>query len=96
MEPGDLSYALSYRIMRNTLEFLEDLEEIFPGVNNKHTLLYGVETKLYSSRVELKDGFETMIDNIFTVGDGSGCSRSIAHAAVMGAKAAQTIAKKGS
>lgn len=94
VEPGDLSYALSYRIMRNVLEFLENLEGIFPGINDKHTLLYGVETKLYSSRVELREGFETMIDNLFTVGDGSGCSRSIAHAAVMGVKAAQTIAKK--
>lgn len=94
VEPGDLSYALPYRIMQNVLEFLENLEAIFPGINDRHTLLYGVETKLYSSRVELRDGFETMIDNIFTVGDGSGCSRSIAHAAVMGTKAAQTIFRK--
>lgn len=94
VEPGDLSYVLPYRIMCNILEFVENLEAIFPGIDSKHTLLYGVETKFYSNRVELREGFETMADNIFTIGDGSGCSRSIAHAAVMGVKAAQTIVKK--
>lgn len=94
VEPGDLTYVISYRIMSSILEFLENLEAIFPGLNDRRTLLYGVETKLYSSRPKLRDGFETEIDNIFAAGDGSGCSRSIVHASVMGVKVADTIAKK--
>ena len=94
VEPGDLSYAIPYRILANILEFLDNLELVFPGLNDRHTLIYGVETKLYSSRIETREGFETAIDKLFVVGDGSGYSRSIAHAAVMGVKAAQEIARR--
>ncbi len=93
-EPGDINYALSYRIMSNVLEFIESLNAVFPGINNKDTLIYGVETKLYSSRIETKQGFETLIDRIYVAGDGSGYTRSIVHAAAMGIIVAQDISFK--
>lgn len=93
-EPADISFALSYRIMSNIIEFIESLESIFPGLNNRDTLIYGVEAKLYSSRIETRHGFETLIDKIYVAGDGSGYTRSIIHAAVMGAVVARDISKK--
>jgi len=93
-EPADISFALSYRIMSNIIEFMESLEGIFPGLNNRDTLIYGVETKLYSSRIKTRKGFETLIDGIYVAGDGSGYTRSIVQAAVMGVVVAKDILKK--
>ena len=36
------------------VEFIEALNIIMPGINMNDTLLYGVEIKLYSLRLELK------------------------------------------
>jgi uncharacterized FAD-dependent dehydrogenase len=91
-EPGDISFALSYRLLSNIIEFIESLEAIFPGLNNKDTLVYAVETKLYSNRIQTKKDFETLMDCVYVAGDGSGYTRSIVQAAVMGVKVAQAIA----
>jgi uncharacterized FAD-dependent dehydrogenase len=93
-EPGDLRFAVPDRILENILEFLESLELVFPGLNNKDTLVYGMEPKFYSSRIELRKGFETASEGIFLAGDGSGYTRSISQAAAMGAKVAQALAEK--
>jgi len=93
-EPGDISFALSYRTLSNIIEFIESLEGIFPGLNNKDTLIYAVETKFYSNRIETKKGFETSIDNLYVAGDGSGYTRSIVQAAMMGVVVAKSIALK--
>ncbi|MCL5981016.1 MAG: FAD-binding protein, partial [Firmicutes bacterium] len=49
--PGDLSLVLPYRHLLSILEMLEALDKVAPGVNSRHTLLYGVEVKFYSSRL---------------------------------------------
>ena len=49
---------------------LEALDTLVPGVNSGNTLLYGVEVKLYSSRLKLSDGFETEVENLYAIGDG--------------------------
>ena len=41
--PGDLSLVLPYRYLLAIIEMLEALDKLAPGVNSKHTLLYGVE-----------------------------------------------------
>jgi uncharacterized FAD-dependent dehydrogenase len=46
--PGDLSFVLPFRHLRNILEMLEALDNVAPGVNSGDTLLYGVEVKVYS------------------------------------------------
>ena len=43
---------------------LEALDGIAPGVNSRNTLLYGVEVKFYSSRLELSNSLETEIENL--------------------------------
>jgi uncharacterized FAD-dependent dehydrogenase len=77
--------------MVDILEMLEALESIAPGIASKHTLLYGVEIKFYSSHVEMREGFETGIDGLFAIGDGAGITRGLLQASMCGVLAARHI-----
>lgn len=92
--PGDLSLVLPYRHLRAVLEMLEALDNIAPGVNSRNTLLYGVEVKFYSSRLELSSSLETKIKNLFAAGDGAGVTRGLMQASVSGVVAGMAIRKK--
>ncbi|PID57538.1 FAD-dependent oxidoreductase [candidate division KSB3 bacterium] len=89
--PGDLSLVLPYRQMVDILEMLEAMETIAPGIASKHTLLYGVEIKFYSSHVEMREGFETAIDGLYAIGDGAGITRGLLQASMCGVLAAQHL-----
>jgi hypothetical protein len=92
-EPGDLSLVLPHRHLTDIVEFLDALNVIMPGVNHNDTLLYGVEIKLYSLRLELKKSLEVpSVKNLYMVGDGAGVSRGIVQAAASGLVAARSIA----
>ncbi|MDL2280786.1 NAD(P)/FAD-dependent oxidoreductase [Selenomonadales bacterium OttesenSCG-928-I06] len=82
--PGDLSLVLPYRHLLAIEEMLDALDVIIPGVNSRHTLLYGVEAKFYSSRPRLTNKLETQIKNIFAIGDGAGVTRGLAQASCTG------------
>ena len=92
--PGDLSFVLPYRYLADIREMLQALDQITPGIYSKHTLLYGVEVKFYSSRLELSDFLETKIRNLFTIGDGAGVSRGLVQASASGVIAAEEIMKR--
>ena len=66
------------------MEMLEALDKIAPGANSRHTLLYGVEVKFYSSRMDLSYELETKIPNLFAIGDGAGITRGLAQASGAG------------
>jgi len=70
---------------------LHAMDKLAPGVASHHTLLYGVEVKFYSSRLELSDRLETRISNLFAIGDGAGVTRGLAQASASGVIAAQEI-----
>ncbi|SPQ00188.1 Glucose inhibited division protein A [Candidatus Sulfobium mesophilum] len=89
--PGDLSFVIPYRYLCDIMEMLEALDKIAPGVNSRHTLLYGVEVKFYSMQLKLTDRLETEISNIFAVGDGAGVSRGLIQASASGILAAREI-----
>ncbi len=89
--PGDLSLVLPYRHLLAILEMLEALDKIAPGINSRHTLLYGVEVKFYSSRLAVSERMETGIENLFAVGDGAGITRGLAQASAAGILAAGEI-----
>jgi hypothetical protein len=89
--PGDLSFVLPYRILKDILEMLEALDALAPGINNRHTLLYGVEVKFYSHRLKLTPELETPIRNLFIIGDGAGITRGLIQASVSGLMATRTI-----
>ncbi len=92
--PGDLSFVLPYRYLSAILEMLAAMDNLCPGVGSRHTLLYGVEVKFYSSRVELSNALETKIANLFTVGDGAGVTRGLIQASASGVIAASEIARR--
>ncbi len=89
--PGDLSLVFPYRHLMSIVEMLKALDIIAPGVYAKHTLLYGVEVKFYSSRLELSRELETRITNLFAAGDGAGVTRGLAQASAAGVIAARAI-----
>lgn len=82
--PGDLSLVLPYRFLKDIMEMFEALDQVAPGANSRHTLLYGVEVKFYSSRIELSNQLETKIQNFFAIGDGAGITRGLAQASAAG------------
>ena len=89
--PGDLSLVLPYRHLADVVEMLEALDKIAPGVGSRHTLLYGVEVKFYSSRLKLTPCLETQIPNMFAAGDGAGVTRGLAQASAAGIMVAREI-----
>lgn len=92
--PGDLSLVLPYRHLTAIVEMLEALDKVAPGVGSRHTLLYGVEVKFYSSRLMLENTLETQIPNFFAAGDGAGVTRGLAQASVSGVMVAREIKKR--
>jgi uncharacterized FAD-dependent dehydrogenase len=92
--PGDLSYVFPYRHLLSIIEMLEALEKLTPGVFSRHTLLYGVEVKFYSNRIEISPEMETETKNLFTIGDGAGITRGLLQASASGILAARTIGSR--
>lgn len=89
--PGDLSLVLPKRHMDNIMEMIYALDKIAPGTANHDTLLYGVEVKFYSARLELTAELETKLPNMFAIGDGAGITRGLAQAGASGVCAARAI-----
>lgn len=89
--PGDLSLVLPYRHLMAIKEMFEALDKVAPGANSRHTLLYGVEVKFYSSRLTLTNKLESEIPNFFAIGDGAGVTRGLAQASVAGVVVAKEI-----
>jgi uncharacterized FAD-dependent dehydrogenase len=92
--PGDLSFIMPYRYLADIREMLQAMDQIAPGVYSKHTLLYGVEVKFYTSRLELNNNLETKFQNLFAIGDGAGVSRGLVQASVSGVVAAREIKRR--
>jgi uncharacterized FAD-dependent dehydrogenase len=93
--PGDLSFVLPYRHLRDILDMLEALDELAPGVNARDTLLYGVEVKFYSARPQLDQGLQTEVQNLYAIGDGAGVTRGLVQASASGVLAARSILNGG-
>lgn len=89
--PGDLSFVMPYRHLAGIVEMLRAMDKLIPGVASYHTLLYGVEVKFYSGRLQLTPGLETEVGNMFAAGDGAGVSRGLIQASASGVVAAREI-----
>jgi len=89
--PGDLSYVLPYRFLKDISEMIVALDRFAPGIASPDTLLYGAEVKFYSSRLELTTNLETETRNLFAIGDGAGVTRGLIQAAASGVVAAREI-----
>lgn len=89
--PGDLSLVLTKRHLDNIIEMIYALDKLAPGTANYDTLLYGVEVKFYSSRLELSRELETKLPNMFAIGDGAGITRGLSQASASGVYVADAI-----
>ena len=89
--PGDLSLALPKRHLDNIIEMIYALDTVAPGTANADTLLYAVEVKFYSARIELDKQLETKVPNLFAIGDGAGVTRGLSQASASGVYVARNI-----
>lgn len=89
--PGDLSFVLPYRHLADIIEFLHAMDKLAPGVGGPDTLLYGVEVKFYSSRLELDTDLQTQVAGLFAIGDGAGVTRGLMQSSASGIVAARAI-----
>ncbi|MCI2068206.1 MAG: NAD(P)/FAD-dependent oxidoreductase [Bacilli bacterium] len=89
--PGDLGLILPYKTMRSIIDMIKALDVVTPGIANDHTLLYGVEAKFYSDRIECDNRFQTKIKNLYVGGDGAGITRGLAQAGANGVYVARNI-----
>jgi len=92
--PGDLSFVLPYRHLKSIIEMLGAMDRLAPGVASRHTLLYGIEVKFYSSRLALSENLESEIANMFAAGDGAGVTRGLIQASASGVAVAREILKR--
>lgn len=92
--PGDLSLVLTKRHLDNIIEMIYALDKVAPGTANYDTLLYGVEVKFYSSRLELSWELETKMQNMFAIGDGAGVTRGLSQASASGVHVARRILER--
>jgi hypothetical protein len=76
---GDLNLALPHKTVKAITEFLEQLEFVIPGISNPSHLMYGIEVKFYSKKMN-----NDIIPNLKFIGDCSGYTRSIVHATAHG------------
>ncbi|MEA3249947.1 MAG: FAD-dependent oxidoreductase [Patescibacteria group bacterium] len=93
--PGDLALAIPHRHLEGIIDMLDAMESIAPGIASKHTLLYGIEAKFYSKRVEVNEcTFETALPGLYAAGDGSGYTRGLLQASMNGILAAQDMVRQ--
>ena len=89
--PGDLSFALPYRHLKDLIETMHALEAFCPGIAGSDTLLYGAEVKFYSNRLALSRSLETPVAGLYGAGDGVGVSRGLVQASASGVLAARSV-----
>ncbi|HZK38711.1 MAG TPA: FAD-dependent oxidoreductase, partial [Clostridia bacterium] len=89
--PGDLSFVLPHRHLTSVIEALRAFDKIVPGLYSKNTLLYGVEVKFYSSKLNVDKNFETKIKHFYAIGDGAGITRGLMQASATGVVVARDI-----
>ncbi len=92
--PGDLTYGLGYRTMRDILEFIRDVDNVVEGFANPDNLLYGPEIKFYSNEVVLDKDFMTSVDGLYSIGDGGGLTTGLMMASCAGVKMARILKNK--
>lgn len=89
--PGDLSFVLPHRHLTSILEALRAFDKVAPGLYARNTLLYGVEVKFYSSKLDVNNHFMTAVQGLYAIGDGAGITRGLMQASVTGVVVARHV-----
>ena len=93
--PGDLSFVLPHRHLTSVIEALRAFDKLAPGLYSRNTLLYGVEVKFYSCKLEVDNRFRTAVPGLYAIGDGAGITRGLMQASVTGVIVARDILGNG-
>jgi hypothetical protein len=91
---GDLSLCFPSKIFNSIIDSLKILDKFMPGLYGDDVALFGVEAKWFSISAILKPNLESTVDDLFCIGDGSGCTRSEVQAFMSGFVAANSILDK--
>jgi hypothetical protein len=76
---GDINLAFPRRIIESIIDFIDNLNNVIPGINNPDNLVYAPEIKFYSNKIN-----NNIYKNLKFIGDCSGLSRSITYATAHG------------
>jgi len=76
---GDINLAYPRRIIESIIDFVENLDEVIPGVAHPDNLVYAPEIKFYSNKLD-----NELFKNLKFIGDCSGYTRSIIYATAHG------------
>ncbi|SHE54181.1 hypothetical protein SAMN02745164_00649 [Marinitoga hydrogenitolerans DSM 16785] len=83
---GDLNLVFPSKTSISLIEFIDNLNQIIPGIADEENLLYGVEVKFYGKKLN-----NNLFENLKFIGDCSGHTRSIVHATAHGIIEARKI-----
>ena len=83
---GDINLAYPRRVIESIIDFIENLNEVIPGISNQDNLVYAPEIKFYSNTLN-----NEYFPHLKFVGDCSGYTRSIIYATAHGHLMAQEI-----
>jgi len=86
---GDINLAFPRRIIESIIDFIENLNEVIPGIASPDNLIYAPEIKFYSNLLD-----NEKLGNLKLIGDCSGYTRSIIYATAHGYMMAQSIIEK--
>lgn len=92
--PGDITFALGYRTMTDILQFIRAMDKVVEGFANPDNLLYGLEIKFYSNKIDIDNNFETSIKGLYSIGDGGGMTRGLMMASCSGVQMARILKQK--
>ncbi|MBW2148160.1 MAG: FAD-dependent oxidoreductase [Deltaproteobacteria bacterium] len=70
------------------------MDRLTPGIFSRHTLIYGIEVKFYSNRLQLTDSLESEVENLFIIGDGAGITRGLLQASASGLVAGKAVIER--
>ncbi|WP_312452001.1 NAD(FAD)-utilizing dehydrogenase [Exiguobacterium sp.] len=82
--PGDLHAEVPVEDLLVLEGFLKRLERLLETELPADTLLYGLDGKFYAPMLETSETFETTCSGVYTIGDCSGATHSLAQAAASG------------
>lgn len=86
---GDVNLAFPRRIIESIIDFIENLNDVIPGIASPDNLVYAPEIKFYSNLLD-----NNKLNNIKLIGDCSGYTRSIIYATAHGYMMAESIINK--
>lgn len=90
--PGDLKFALPYKVVDAILDTLDGLNHVIDGIWDPDILLYAPEVKFYSSKIKLNNKLQVeSLPDVYFLGDSSGVTHGIIQSCMSGIYTARNI-----